>query len=235
MEYKTCIKCGISLPATNEYFGKSNGHLVSRCKKCTNEDNRERYKTSDRHRYKNGVSDSRWKGDDVSYRALHGWLQRHKTRMGICDECGKQGRTHYANISGEYKRDVNDYRELCSRCHLKLDGNNRRKDIDDDEIKRLYVDEGLSTVEIADLFKSNHATISKRLNKLGIPRRKFTRDIDNEEIKRLYLEEKLSTVEIASRFGTNYETIRERLIKAGTMIRTQKEAKECIRSRGKTI
>lgn len=69
-----------------------------------------------------------WRGDEVGYDALHDWVNRYKERTGICEECGhcpvrKDGKvgTHFANISGEYLRDVDDYVELCPSCHKRMD------------------------------------------------------------------------------------------------------------------
>lgn len=68
-----------------------------------------------------------WKGDSVSYGALHHWLRTHFPKTGVCELCGHRPKrkkiapTHYANISGEYRRDRNDYLELCVRCHRTFD------------------------------------------------------------------------------------------------------------------
>jgi nitrate reductase cytochrome c-type subunit len=54
--------------------------------------------------------------------ALHNWLRRKKEKTGRCDECGEISRkTDWANISGEYLRDLSDYRELCRGCHVAQD------------------------------------------------------------------------------------------------------------------
>lgn len=40
-ETKTCTKCNINLPKTTEYFRqRKDGYWISRCKKCTSEDNK---------------------------------------------------------------------------------------------------------------------------------------------------------------------------------------------------
>ena len=62
-----------------------------------------------------------WKGDAVGYYALHAWVSRHKGTPKKCEQCGttKAKRYEWANISREYKRDLNDYRRLCTSCHRK--------------------------------------------------------------------------------------------------------------------
>lgn len=63
----------------------------------------------------------------MAYKAIHLYLNAHFPKAGACDECGAQGRTHYALIHGrEYSRDREDYRELCSPCHGQYDAGGER-------------------------------------------------------------------------------------------------------------
>ena len=67
---------------------------------------------------------SRWQGDKPSYRAVHAWIKKH---YGVAKKCnglncnGKSNTYQWANISGEYKRDINDFIELCASCHKLYD------------------------------------------------------------------------------------------------------------------
>jgi len=64
----------------------------------------------------------RWKGLDASYAAIHMWVRRHKQMTGTCTHCEEERRrTEWANVSGEYLRDLDDYIELCKSCHVKFD------------------------------------------------------------------------------------------------------------------
>jgi len=75
--------------------------------------------------YKNskiGNKNPQWKGDDVGYNAIHSWVKRHKPKPLFCEECNKRKPYDVANISGKYKRDINDFRWLCRSCHMKTDG-----------------------------------------------------------------------------------------------------------------
>jgi len=72
-----------------------------------------------------GDKNPSWKGNKVKYRALHQWIRMWKKKSDNCEDCGKKGRLHIANISGKYKRDVDDFEWLCSSCHKIKD--NRRK------------------------------------------------------------------------------------------------------------
>jgi hypothetical protein len=59
-----------------------------------------------------------WKGNNVGYFALHSWISRNKGKPSKCERCGKKKKKYeWANISGEYKRDLNDYESLCVACH----------------------------------------------------------------------------------------------------------------------
>ena len=74
--------------------------------------------------YAQGETHYNWSANP-SYQAIHKWLRKNKQRTGICQICGARpiwlmsGRigTEFANISGEYRRDVDDYIELCRPCH----------------------------------------------------------------------------------------------------------------------
>ena len=78
-----------------------------------------------------GAKHWKWKGDEVGYRSLHYWVQNRLGNPSFCEGCkrtkspeglGKnRSYFHWANISGKYKRNVNDWRRLCYRCHYKFD------------------------------------------------------------------------------------------------------------------
>lgn len=66
-----------------------------------------------------------WKGDNISYHGLHARVYRELGKPLICINC-KNTRLnsknyHWANISGEYKKDLNDFMRLCAGCHKKYD------------------------------------------------------------------------------------------------------------------
>lgn len=72
-----------------------------------------------------GVDHFAWKGDKVSYRALHKWVERYLGKPGICSGCGANGLSgraiHWSNVSGEYHRDLSDWQRLCAKCHKAYD------------------------------------------------------------------------------------------------------------------
>lgn len=65
---------------------------------------------------------NRFKGDEAGYYAIHTWVRLHKKKSDFCECCNKKKGVELANISGEYKRDVNDFEWLCRKCHMHKDG-----------------------------------------------------------------------------------------------------------------
>jgi hypothetical protein len=67
-----------------------------------------------------GKNNSRWTGDNVSYRALHAWVQGWLGKANHCENnlIHIATRYHWSNISGEYKRDLKDWKQLCPKCNL---------------------------------------------------------------------------------------------------------------------
>lgn len=82
-------------------------------------------KAKNEHSFKPGTQHPNWKGDEVGYRDLHLWVERQLGKPDTCEHCGKKSLTgrqiHWANKSGEYRRDVNDWIRLCAPCHGKYD------------------------------------------------------------------------------------------------------------------
>ena len=99
------------------------GTYYSRNKKKVLKKRKERHKRTyvKIENYK-GKNHHFWKGDDVGYKQLHHWIRTHKIVSEYCEECNKNKPYDIANISGEYKRDVNDFEWLCRSCHMKSNG-----------------------------------------------------------------------------------------------------------------
>ena len=76
-----------------------------------------------------------WQETNPSYSAVHFWLRKNYGKASKCEnpECvyPRKDRRGYlmlkprayqwANISGKYKRDRNDFKQLCSSCHKLFD------------------------------------------------------------------------------------------------------------------
>lgn len=74
--------------------------------------------------FKKGNVPHNYKGDEVGYYALHSWVSRHKGKATICEYCTSTNTVQWANKSWEYKRDLDDWLELCKKCHIKYDRQN---------------------------------------------------------------------------------------------------------------
>lgn len=61
------------------------------------------------------------KSGTQEYRSLHTWVGRNKQKSGYCSHCLEQKTTDWANISGEYFKNLEDYIELCRKCHKVFD------------------------------------------------------------------------------------------------------------------
>lgn len=68
-----------------------------------------------------GKKHASWKGDMITYKALHNWVTRHKGRPERCLHCGTTDMVEWANKSKLYKRDLADFIELCKACHAQYD------------------------------------------------------------------------------------------------------------------
>lgn len=70
-----------------------------------------------------GIKNVMWKGDKASYAAKHIWMKYHFGTPQECENCGTAEKRmyHWANISGEYKRNRDDWLRLCVPCHRYFD------------------------------------------------------------------------------------------------------------------
>lgn len=68
-----------------------------------------------------GEDNVKWVGNKVGYRAIHSWIERKLGKAYWCTWCFSMKNIHWANWSHEYKRDVNDWIQLCHKCHFKYD------------------------------------------------------------------------------------------------------------------
>jgi hypothetical protein len=57
------------------------------------------------------------------YSNIHKWMYRHYGRAHKCENCHaeKAKRYEWANLSGEYKKDRSDWKQLCKQCHVNMD------------------------------------------------------------------------------------------------------------------
>lgn len=128
------------------------------------------------YRHAKGINHSRWKGDNVRYRALHAWVTRELGRPSKCEDCGAKTLKNFewANISGNYLRDLKDWKSLCRKCHRAFDFGRiargekifshklTKKDVI--QIRKLYKPRIYSTRNLAREFNVSQKTIWNLIN-----------------------------------------------------------------------
>lgn len=69
-----------------------------------------------------GIKKLRSNGNIKNIKYMHEWVRKNKPKPVWCEECFSRKPFDLANISGEYKLDINDFRWLCRKCHMISDG-----------------------------------------------------------------------------------------------------------------
>lgn len=87
--------------------------------------NRSWFKPGDEplHKFPKGTRPHNFKDEGFGYATLHDWVKQHKGKALKCEQCGSARHVTWANKSWEYKRDLDDWMELCSKCHHAYDRN----------------------------------------------------------------------------------------------------------------
>ena len=112
---------GVYIFTENRKAALKKVHAMTRSeewKKRIGDANRGRHKGEPRIGYQQ-ENHGQWKGDTASYCAIHNWVRRWYGTPKECSHCGttKAKKFEWANKSGKYKRDINDYARLCTSCH----------------------------------------------------------------------------------------------------------------------
>ena len=73
-----------------------------------------------------GDKNPKWKGEEAGYFAKHIWANNHFGKPPFCEHCKTTARRmyHWANISGKYLREREDWLRLCVPCHKRFDLDN---------------------------------------------------------------------------------------------------------------
>jgi len=111
---RNCLVCGKEFGTCKSEIARRGGIVCSR--KCFYE--------HFRRTVKRGAESPNWKGDGATYGSMHDWVKRELGKPKFCETCKttKAKKYEWANLSGECKRDVSDWKRLCTKCHRKLDG-----------------------------------------------------------------------------------------------------------------
>jgi len=186
---KECQQCGKKFPkppkysqkqwenakyCSNECDGKSkrNGKTVE-CEYCggkfyTQPSVKQKYCSSscfakDRPKEEH----SRWKESGVGMPALHEWVEKELGKPDNCEHCDRDNAARYewANKSGEYKRDTDDWIRLCSVCHKAYDGMTLFTKEQAERIRATYNQEDITYSEIAEKHSVSETTIANIVKK----------------------------------------------------------------------
>ena len=71
-----------------------------------------------------GNKNYKWKDKEVGYSALHSWVVRNLGKAYKCSNIACKhlsDRYEWSNKSNQYKRELNDWEQLCKKCHAKKD------------------------------------------------------------------------------------------------------------------
>lgn len=75
-----------------------------------------------------GENSKQYKGDLASYKTKHKMINKHYGKAFMCEyDIDHIGFYEWANISGKYKRDREDWMMLCHSCNIKMDNRKRNK------------------------------------------------------------------------------------------------------------
>lgn len=110
-------KCYPREGASNPFAGKK--HQDESIEKMTAHPNRPRFKS--------GKSNPNYsKPEGKSYAAVHRKVNREFEKTASCEHCTLRKKLEWANVSGKYIFDRNDWLCLCRSCHKKFDSNSNR-------------------------------------------------------------------------------------------------------------
>ena len=106
-----------------------------------------------------GEKNNKWKGNQVGYNGLHSWVKRILGKAERCVDCSSINWVQWANISGNYKRDLTDWKQLCSVCHRRFDGITKLSKEEAILIRTRYVN-GEKQTNLAKEYAVDQGTIS---------------------------------------------------------------------------
>ena len=68
-----------------------------------------------------GEKNPHWKGDNISYTSLHGWINNNFGKPVKCENCGGDKNLDWSNKDHNYSRERKDWQVLCKKCHRGYD------------------------------------------------------------------------------------------------------------------
>lgn len=100
-----------------------------------------------------------------------------------------------------------------------------RRILDEATLRRLYLDEFLTTTEIGKMFGYSRDGVLWKIKKFNIPVRFHrVKGLDEKNLRLLYIDNQWSTIKIAKHLNCDDEAVRQQLKNYGISIRTKSEA-----------
>lgn len=117
-EFKECSICGKTFYISGSRLNRKNDTCSRTCKGISLRG----ISMSPETQFKKGEflneKHPLWKGDRVGYYALHSWIKRYFGKAIKCENGHKAKSYVWANKSGKYLRDINDWYQSCQHCNL---------------------------------------------------------------------------------------------------------------------
>jgi biotin operon repressor/DNA-binding Lrp family transcriptional regulator len=99
----------------------------------------------------------------------------------------------------------------------------KRPDVTEEEVVRLYVNEGMTGVGIGTMLRCSPTTVSIHLKNAGVSIRPGPYvervDVSSEDVAPLYLDAGMTLRQISEKLGCSQEVVRRRLLDAGMALR----------------
>ena len=112
------------------------------------------------------------------------------------------------------------YRCIKNGIQLRVNTWNRRINLKKSDLMRLYVKEGKSSKEIAEILSCSSKIVTKRCKEYGIPLRgQKIEGITRPLLHKLYIKESKTTLEIAAILKCSREVVRKKCLELGIPLR----------------
>jgi hypothetical protein len=122
-----CGKCGLTRPKYNKWgqihrFIRGHDKIGKKPSEETRKKISESQKGEKNHNYRmKSENHGNWKGDNISYKGLHHWVNKHLPKPDLCQLCKEKPPKELACITGIYNREFKNWARLCYKCHRNWD------------------------------------------------------------------------------------------------------------------
>jgi len=93
------------------------------------EESKEKIRNSEYHKNfgRSGEKNYNWKGENIKYGSIHGWVKNNFKMPLSCEMCGSgDNKLEWSNKDHKYSRKREDWQAVCRSCHRNHDFENNR-------------------------------------------------------------------------------------------------------------